>query len=111
YVYFHLHTDPFDGSNQGLGDLVFSPVVFAAGPVMLFHRALFQRWSLDVVLPTGDYRRDAPINLGNNLVSFNPYYTFTYMITDRLETSWRFHYLWNSANTDPSPAYQATSIQ
>jgi hypothetical protein len=28
-----------------------------------------------------------------------------------METSWRVHYLWNSANDAPPPSYAATSIQ
>src|SRR5216684_5360821 len=38
-------------------------------------------------------------------------YAFTLFLTPRLETSWRFHYLWNSRNGDPAPVFRASSIQ
>jgi hypothetical protein len=41
----------------------------------------------------------------------NPYYAFTWLPFERLETSWRLHYLWNSVNDAPGPGYEATTIQ
>ena len=61
--------------------------------------------------PTGHYQRDAPVNVGSHVWSLNPYYAFTWLPLDRLETSWRIHYLWNSVNDEPGPGYAATTIQ
>jgi hypothetical protein len=109
--YVHVHTFASDGSARGLGDLIVSPLVFQFPELRVFERPLFQRLDFDFVLPTGQYRQDASVSVGNHLFSFNPYYAFTLLLTDRLETSWRIHYLWNSANTAPPVAYQAGRIQ
>jgi hypothetical protein len=61
--------------------------------------------------PTGEYRRDALASVGSHLWSLNPYYAFTWLSSARIETSWRIHYLWNSVNDAPGPAYAATTIQ
>jgi hypothetical protein len=66
---------------------------------------------LEVVAPTGEYKSSALVTAGSNAWSFNPFYAFTWLLTNRLETSWRLHYLWKSANNAPGPGYGATSIE
>jgi len=61
--------------------------------------------------PVCAYSRDSTVNVGSNLFSINRYYAFTLILTPRLETSWRIHYLWNSENTDPNPMFQAANVQ
>jgi hypothetical protein len=110
-VYAHVTTPAGSGSATGVGDVTFSPLVWQAPTLLLFGRQFFQRLDLDVVAPTGQYDRSALVSAGSNLWSVNPYYSFTWLAIDRIETSWRLHYLWNSTNNAPGPAYEATSIQ
>ena len=107
----HLRTSSGSASATGIGDVTFSPLVWQAPPLLLFGRQFFQRVDIDVVAPTGQYADDALLTVGSNVWSVNPYYAFTWLATDRIETSWRLHYLWNSTNDAPGLAYQATSIQ
>jgi hypothetical protein len=95
----------------GIGDLTFSPLVFQAPDLRLLGRPFFHRLDVDVNAPTGQYQRDAPVNVGSHVWSVNPYYAFTWLPFERLETSWRLHYLWNSVNDAPGPGYEATTIQ
>ncbi len=95
----------------GIGDVTFSALVWQAPPLLVAGRQFFQRLDLDVVAPTGEYVRSAPITAGSNLWSANPYYAFTWLATDRIETSWRLHYLWNSTNNAPGPGYEAANVQ
>ncbi len=110
-VYADLATPAGSASTTGVGDLTFSPLVWQAPPLALGAGQLFQRLDLDVVAPTGQYASRALITAGSHLWSVNPYYAFTWLATDGIETSWRLHYLWNSANDAPGPGYEATSIQ
>ena len=110
-VYARLTTPSGSASTTGIGDATFSALVWQAPPLLLVGRQFFQRLDLDVVAPTGQYSSSALLTVGSNLWSVNPYYAFTWLATDRIETSWRLHYLWNSTNNAPSPAYEATSIQ
>jgi hypothetical protein len=110
-VHAHLTAASVSATANGVGDITFSPLVWQAPPLRVFGRQLFQRLDLDVVAPTGQYASSALLTVGSNLWSANPYYAFTLLATDRIETSWRFHYLWNSTNNAPGPAYQATNIQ
>ena len=110
-VYAHVTTPMGSGSTMGFGDITFSPFVWQAPTLLLFGRQFFQRLDLDIVAPTGQYDRSALVSAGGNMWSVNPYYAFTWFATDRIETSWRLHCLWNSANSAPAPGYEATSIQ
>jgi hypothetical protein len=105
-------TTPFArASTTGVGDLTFSALVWQAPPVVLGVGQLFQRLDLDVVAPTGQYASGALVTAGSNVWSVNPYYAFTWLATDRIETSWRLHYLRNSTNDAPGQGYEAASIQ
>jgi hypothetical protein len=99
------------GRATGVGDLTFSPVVFQAPNLRLLDRPFFHRLDVDVNAPTGPYRRDALVSVGSHIWSLDPYYAFTWLPFERMETSWRLHYLWNSANDAPGPGYGATTIQ
>ncbi len=63
-----------------------------------------------MIAPTGEYDRDALASVGNHVWGLNPYYAFTWL-SDRVETSWRIEYQWNSVNGAPGPGYLATTIQ
>ncbi len=110
-VYASVTTPVGSGSAGGVGDITFSPVIWQAPNTTVLGRPFFQFVNLDVVAPTGEYKSSALVTAGSNVWSFNPFYSFTWLLTDRLEASWRLHYLWNSANNSPGPGYGATSIQ
>jgi hypothetical protein len=99
------------GSDGGVGDLILGPVMLQWPEHKVFGKPLWQRVVLDIDVPTGSYDRNQPVNVGSNLVSLNPHYAATLFLTPKLETSWRFHYLWNSRNNDPNPVYRASNIQ
>ena len=99
------------GHKGGLGDLILSPFIIQWVDHKIFNMPYFHRINFPFILPTGRYDKDSAVNIGSHLYSFNPYYAFTLFLTPKLETSWRFHYLWNSKNTSPSPSFQADSIQ
>jgi hypothetical protein len=110
-VFIDLTTPGAQASTGGLGDLIFSPLEFQAPEVSLLGRPFYHRLDMIFVAPTGKYNPNALANPGSNVWSFNPYYAFTWLLTDRLETSWRLHYLWNSINYDPGPAFDARTTQ
>jgi hypothetical protein len=94
------------GRGGGIGDVVVNPIVLQGKPLFLSGRPVFShRLSLGAILPTGAYDPAAPVNAGNNVVSFNPYYAFTIFLTDALETSFRFHYLTSSTNERPPSGF------
>jgi hypothetical protein len=96
---------------RGVGDLIISPFILQWTDHKLFGMPYFHRFVFDVTLPTGEYDRNRPVNAGNNMVSINPYYAFTMVLTDRLELSARLHYLWNSENDRPFVGLGAKTIQ
>jgi hypothetical protein len=107
-----LNTDlGFRGHQTGLGDFIVSPFILQWVDHKIFNMPYFHRINFPFILPTGRYDRDSAIHLGNHFYSFNPYYAFTLFLTPKLETSWRFHYLWNSKNHSPPRSFPADSIQ
>jgi len=100
------------GRNKtGLGDLILSPFELQWVDQKVFGMSYFHRLNLNFTVPTGQYNENSTVNIGSNLYSFDPYYALTLFITPKLETSWRFHYLWNSKNNDPPTVFKANSIQ
>ncbi len=83
-----------------VGDIITGPVFQWSGK-SLFGRPYFHRIELDVIVPTGKYSEDYLINPGANIVTFNPYYAFTWFLTPKTDFSMRIHYAWNSTNNSP----------
>jgi hypothetical protein len=96
---------------EGMGDLIVSPFILQWNNQHVFGMPYFHRFVAAIVLPTGEYDRTRPVNIGNNLVSINPYYAFTIRPTDKIEFSTRLHYLWNSENDEPFTGLGANDIQ
>jgi hypothetical protein len=90
-----------NGRERGAGDLIVGPFFIQWSESKFFGMPYFHRLNLDFVLPTGEYSQNSAINIGSNIYTFNPYYAFTLIPTERLELSARLHYLWCSQNRDP----------
>lgn len=100
-----------DDEDEGLGDISVSPFFLQWPEYKLFGMPFFQRLDLLFKLPTGDYSRRSPVNVGSNIYSFNPYYALTLVPTSRLEFSTRVYYLWNSENDQPFYRLRADDAQ
>ena len=50
-------------------------------------RPFFHFVNLDVVAPTGEYKSSARVTAGSNVWRFNPFYTFTWLLTRALARS------------------------
>ena len=80
-------------------------------PTMKLGDGVFgQRLMLVLTIPTGQYDSVRAVNIGNNVISFNPYYAFT-CEQGRFEVSSRIHYLWNSTNHNPYIGLAVNSTQ
>lgn len=92
----------------------FADLIVGAGlqwvPKKIGTGVLAQRVMFDVNVPTGKYSDVRPLNIGNHLVSLNPYYAFTYE-RKKAEFSARLHYLWNSSNDHPFVGFGFKDIQ
>ena len=86
---------------RGEADPVLGPFALQWAPKKVGHGVFVQRAILDLTVPIGKYSDQRPVNIGNNFVTINPYYAFTYEWKSKLEVSARFHYLWNSTNKSP----------
>ncbi len=110
----NVHPDTSFGPNfrtSGIGDLTLAPLGIQWTNTKLAGKPFFGRVMFDFVVPTGKYSDWQPVNTGNNVVSFNPYYAFTFVASDKLEISARLHYLWNSVNDQPFAGLGFKSVQ
>ncbi len=96
---------------SGVGDLIVSPLFLQWTDSELFGKSYFHRLNFLVVLPTGNYSAANEVNIGSNIYRFNPYYAGTLLLTPKLATSFRMHYLWNSENTNPDIRLGVDDIQ
>ena len=97
----HSGRGPGLGANSwGLGDVLvgpyiqWDPIMGPNGPKLL------QRVELQIVLPTGKFDKKQNLNPGSKVFSVNPYWSGTYFFQPNVTGSLRFHYLWNSENSD-----------
>lgn len=95
----------------GAADLIVSPFLIQWVRQEILNIPVYHRLNMIFKVPTGNYDKRADVNPGSNIVSFNPYYAITLLPSERWETSFRFHYLWNSKNEDPHPAMAANDTQ
>jgi hypothetical protein len=109
--YLRVQSPAGAATTSGVGDLTFGPLVFELPEFTLLGRPFSSRFSVDITAPSGRYSATATVNVSNHVWSVDPYYAFTWLLTDKLETSVRLHYSWNSTNSDPGAGYEATTIQ
>jgi len=100
-----------DARVRGFADLEVGPLVLQWAPKRVGKGLFVQRAVLDLGVPTGKYSDQRPVNIGYHAVVINPYYAFTYEPNRKLEISVRFHYLWNSKNTDPFVGFGFRDMQ
>jgi hypothetical protein len=98
-------------TTSGVADLTFGPLVFQLPDLTLLGRPFSSRFSVDITAPTGRYSSAALVNVSTHVWSVDPYYAFTWLLTDKLDMSVRLHYGWNSTNSDPGAAYEAATVQ
>ncbi|HEX9206467.1 MAG TPA: transporter [Candidatus Deferrimicrobiaceae bacterium] len=91
------------------GDLIVGPFL-QWFDTKLLGRPFIHRLELDVVMPTGQYDSQYLINPGSNIWTFEPYYAFTWFLTDKLSTSWRLMYDFNTKNDDPFDGFKALGV-
>jgi hypothetical protein len=106
-----LTTPSGKASATGVGDLIVSLFFLQLPDMTLLGGKLFHRVDITAVVPTGEYDRSAPVSVGSHLWSVNPYYAFTWLFHERVETSWRLQYLWNAVNGEPAPGFEARTVQ
>lgn len=97
-----LNVEIFDNNQEsGLGDMSISPLILQWVDKQLFNLPFNHRLNLSFIVPSGRYDKHKSLNVGNNVLSFNPHYAFTLGLTQKSEFSMRAHYLWNGKNHDP----------
>lgn len=96
---------------RGVADPVLGQFALQWAPKRIGNGVFVQRAIFDLTVPLGKYSDRSPVNIGNNFVTINPYYAFTYEWKRKLEVSARFHYLWNSVNTDPFVGFGIKNLQ
>ena len=99
------------GSAGGWGALTVSPFILQWKEQKIGRLRIDQRFTFDLDLPTGEYNQASGVNVSSNAFAVHPYYAVTVFPTKRLETSWRFHYLWNGVNKAPFLPKGAHSTQ
>lgn len=85
----------FDDSDTGLGDIVIDPFL-----VSWHSKNWHQAIGMDIILPTGSYNKNNPVNVGRNYYTFEPLYAITYISDSGWEASSKFMYDFNTRNDD-----------
>ncbi|HYH21766.1 MAG TPA: transporter [Azospirillum sp.] len=88
---------PFSVHQFGLGDITIDPFILS-WHWKNFHLAT----GLDIILPTGRYDRNKPINIGANYWGIEPLVAGTYMTDGGFEVSAKLMYAFNTKNNDTS---------
>ncbi|CAD5109202.1 SphA family protein [Zestomonas carbonaria] len=89
------------GRRSGLGDVTIRPVKLTWRDIPLYSGRLTLQSILAVTLPTGEYDRDSPVNLGSNHLYVNPMFAGTYF-AGRWSHSFNLGYVWSDRNERPT---------
>lgn len=85
------------GHQFGLGDITINPFILS------WHWPNFHLASgLDIILPTGRYDRNRPVNIGANYWGIEPLVAGTYLSDGGFEVSAKLMYTFNTKNNDTS---------
>lgn len=97
--------------NSGVGDILLSPLILQWSNKKIFGLPFNHRLNFLFSLPLGSYSSNESLNIGTNTFSFNPYYAFTIEPSEKVEISFRLHYLWNEKNNSPDNQSHAETTQ
>jgi len=86
---FHVH-------KRGLGDIIIDPFILTWHTPHL-HVALGLP---DIYLPTGEYDKYRPVNIGKNFYTFEPVLAVTFLPHKKMAVSFKFMYDFNTTNND-----------
>jgi hypothetical protein len=90
-----MRVSMMDESKTGLGNIIIDPFIVS------WHRPCFHAaMGLDIYLPTGAYDKNDMVNIGNNMVTFEPIFAFTYLPPNGWSWSMKFHYDISGENSD-----------
>jgi outer membrane putative beta-barrel porin/alpha-amylase len=67
-----------NATERGFADPIVGPFALQWAPKKAGRGVFVQRAILDLTVPIGKYSDRRPVNIGNNFVTINPYYAFTY---------------------------------
>lgn len=81
------------GSQTGIGDLQFSPLLLG-----WHHGSLHQTAGVEGFAPIGEFNKDARVNIGRNYWQFAPFYAVTWVPEDRWQLSAKARYAFNTKN-------------
>lgn len=88
---------PIRSSDQltSLGDLTVMPIGLG------WHNgSLHQTAAVEAFLPTGDYERNRPLNVGRNYYQVAPFYALTWLPSSGADVSVKLRYAFNTENPD-----------
>ncbi len=85
---FHVH-------KKGLGDIIIDPFI------LTWHsKYIHAVFGIDIYVPTGEYDKYRPINIGKNFWTFEPVFALTFLPTKNFSLSFKFMYDFNTTNND-----------
>lgn len=91
----HLPVADLEDNIAGIGDVTINPLIFG------WHfDELHVTVGLDIVMPTGSFKKDRVANLGRNYWEFEPVVALTYLTKSGFETSIKSMYDFNTENTE-----------
>ncbi len=85
---FHVH-------KKGLGDIIIDPFILTWHSKYV-HAVL----GVDIYVPTGEYDKYRPINIGKNFWTFEPVFALTFFLPKNFSLSFKFMYDFNTTNND-----------
>ena len=91
----NANCDGFHVHKKGLGNIIVDPFI------LTWHtKYVHVVTGLDIYLPTGEYDKYRPVNIGKNFYTFEPVLGVTFMLPFKATLSFKFMYDFNTTNND-----------
>ena len=96
YVDVKASAKGFKGHQRGMGDIIVDPFILS----WHFKRVHAVLGLADIYLPTGEYDKHRPVNVGKNFYTIEPVFGVTFMLPYQSTLSFKFMYDINTTNND-----------
>ncbi len=95
YVEVNANSKAFHVHKKGLADIIVDPFILA------WHsKYLHAAFGIDIYIPTGEYDKHRPVNIGKNFWTFEPVLAFTFLHPSGFSASLKLMYDINTTNND-----------